>query len=120
MPEHLQIVATGGMPQPRPSRPTSTTELRAQAAAEAARLDTLLERRAGQAGCYWCSSGLYSVPEIGCPACGSGTHNGHDVLAARHTQPIIETRSAIRCGMCGQPYRTGANACCIYGFKATP
>jgi hypothetical protein len=88
----FEIVVPGRMPQPHPSRTTNTTitELCDRAAYEVARLDAVLQRSAAdQTACHWCQSGLYSVPESGCPACGRGTHNGHEYLARRSGLPVI-------------------------------
>ncbi len=117
MPEHLQVVVTGGIPQqPRPTRPTSATELRAQAVAEAAYLGAILERRDQQPSeCPYCGPTgrqLYAThPEGPCPSCGAGGHNGYPVLS-RRAAPIIETRGT-RCGNCGDTFSTNPPCCML-------
>ena len=54
--------------------------------------------------CYWCASGLYSVPADGCPGCGSEAYVPRNGVA-------LEVRSALRCGICGGPYKDCWHGC---------
>jgi hypothetical protein len=56
--------------------------------------------------CHYCESGLYQgIPAGPCPACGNQPpqNNGR----------ILEVRSAMRCAVCGVPYKD-----CWHGYQA--
>jgi hypothetical protein len=103
----LQIIG----PTPRPdvasqvARERAAAEQRAQHRPTHTRADQFAPYQAEPQPCHFCESGLYQgIPADGCPSCGQIPHNGRDVL---------EVRSALRCGICGVPYKD-----CWHGWQA--
>jgi hypothetical protein len=64
-----------------------------------------INTRADQLPCAYCQSGLYpQLPPGPCPACGNEP--------PRNNGRVPEVRSAMRCAICGVPYKN-----CRHGYQ---